>query len=70
MRRMLQKPQGMKIQDYFGCYLELNNYLEMFPLFNGANQKMPMDEILEHAKFAIPSLWQRQFVLQGFNTVT
>lgn len=59
----------MKIQDYFGCYLELNNYLEMYPQFNGANQKMLMDKILEHAEFAIPNLWQQQFVLQGFNAV-
>ena len=69
MRRMLRKPQGMKIRDYFGRYLELNNYLDMFPPFK-ENQKMPIDEILEHAEFVIPSLWQRQFVLQGFNAVT
>ena len=69
MRRMLRKPQGMKICNYFRRYIELNNYLEMFPPFK-ENQKMPIDEILEHAEFAIPSLWQRQFVPQGFNAVT
>ena len=42
----------------------------MFPLFNNSTKKMPMVEILEHADFVIPSLWQRQFVLQGFNGVT
>ena len=69
MRRMLRKPQGMKIRDYFGRYIELNNYLKMFPP-PPPTKKMPMDEILEHAEFAIPSSWQRQFVLQGFNAVT
>ena len=70
MRRVLRKPQGMKIREYFGRYLELNEYLKEFPPFNGASQKLPSDEVLEHAEFAIPNSWQRQMVLHGFNTIS
>ena len=70
MRRVLQKPQGMKIREYFGRYLELNEYLKEFPPFNGASQKLPSDKVMEHAEFAIPNSWQRQMVLHGFNTIS
>ena len=66
MRRMLRKPIDLKIRDYFARYEELNDYLESFPPF-GPNQRLPNDEVMEHAEFAIPNSWQKQMVLQGFN---
>ena len=69
MRRVLRKPQGMKIRDYFGRYIELNEYLKEFPPFQ-ADQQLPNDEVLEHAEFAIPNSWQKQMVLHGFNTIS
>ena len=68
MRRVLRKPQGMKIRDYFARYLQLNEYLLEFPPFL-PGQQLPKDEILEHAEFAIPNSWQKQMVLHGFNTI-
>ena len=69
MRRVLRKPQGMKIRDYFGRYIELNEYLKEFPPFQ-VDQQLPNDEVLEHAEFAIPNSWQKQMVLHGFNTIS
>ena len=60
----------MKVQDYFAQYLELNSYLKCFPPCYGATQMLPMDEILEHAEFAIPNSWQKQMVLHGFNATS
>ena len=69
MRRILRKPQGMKIRDYFARYIELNEYLPHFPPFD-KDQELPDDEILEHAEFAIPNSWQKQMVMHGFNTIS
>ena len=68
MRRILRKPQGMKIRDYFAQYVQLNEYLQEFPPFL-PNQHLPDDEVLEHAEFAIPNSWQKQMVMHGFNTI-
>ena len=57
MRRILRKPQGMKIRDYFARYVQLNEYLQEFPPFK-SGQQLPNDEVLEHAEFAIPNSWQ------------
>ena len=59
----------MKTRDYCARYSKINKYLESFPPFNGKRQAIPNDEILEHLEFAIPSSWQKQMVLQGFNTL-
>ena len=68
MRRILRKPKGMTIRMYCARFSELNKYLESFPPYN-ENQKLPDDELLEHFEFAIPNAWQKQMVLQGFNTL-
>ena len=69
MRRIMRKPKDMKTRDYCARYSEINKYLESFPPFKGKNQVIPNDEILEHLEFAIPNSWQKQMVLQGFNTL-
>ena len=30
---------------------------------------LPADEVMEHMEFAIPHSWQKQMILQGFNTI-
>ena len=69
MRRILRKPKDMRIRMYCARFSELNKYLESFPPYNGPNQCLPQDEILEHLEFAIPNSWQKQMVIQGFNTL-
>ena len=58
----------MTIRMYCARFSELNKYLESFPPYN-EDQKLPDDEVLEHFEFAIPNAWQKQMVLQGFNTL-
>ena len=48
MQRVLRKPQGMKIRNYFGRYVELNEYLKEFPPFKD-NQQLPNDEVINSA---------------------
>ena len=59
----------MKIRSYCARFAELNKYLESFPPFGGVEQKLPRDEVLEHLEFAIPNVWQKQMVMQGFVTL-
>ena len=69
MRRIVRKPKEMRIRMYCARYAELNKYLESFPPYNGESQCLPPDEVLEHLEFAIPNSWQKQMVMQGFNTL-
>ena len=69
MRRILRKPKDMKIRDYCARFNEINKYLEAFPPFKGRGQMISDEEVLEHLEFAVPSSWQKQMVLQGFNTL-
>ena len=69
MRRILRKPKNMKIRDYCARYSEINKYLEAFPPFKGRDQMISDEEVLEHLEFAVPNSWQKQMVLQGFNTL-
>ena len=69
MRRILRKPHDMTIRAYHARYQELNRSLAKFPPFSGASQKLPDDEVKEHLEFAIPTKWQKQMILQGFNAV-
>ena len=60
----------MKICQYFARFLELNSYLKRFPPFIGEKNMLPDDEVLEHAEFLIPNLWQQQMVLHNFNAAS
>jgi len=44
---------------------ELNKYLQRFPPF-GHNQQLPLDELLDIAKFAVPQSWQHTMRMYGF----
>ena len=68
MRRFLRKPRAMTAREFVTRLVEINDLLERFPPFQ-ANQKLPDDELLDIAEFAVPPNWQKQMVLQGFNPV-
>ena len=68
MKKILRKPKDMRIRDFLARFKELNKYLEEFPPYN-ANQELPEDEIILTLESAIPSKWQQQMVLQGFEVV-
>ena len=69
MRHILCKPKDVTTMVYCARFAELNNYLESFPPHNGRDQCLPDDEVLEHLEFAIPNSWQKQMIMQGFNTL-
>ncbi len=68
MRRYMRKPKNISTREYIARVNEINGYLEDFPPF-GANQKLPTDEVLDLLEFGVPSLWQKQFWLQGFDPI-
>jgi hypothetical protein len=70
MRRIARKPAEMSMKEYIARYAEVNDYLAQFNAVAGEANKLPADEVLEHAEFAIPSKWRQQMVLQGFEPLS
>ena len=66
LRRDVKKPREMNIRQFTARINEINEYLAFFPPFE-ADSKMPEDEILDILETAIPSSWQTQMMLQGFD---
>ena len=69
MRRLCRKPPEMTMKEYISRFQQLNSYLAMFDSNRGALNKLPNDEIIEHAEFAIPASWRQQMILQGFEPI-
>ena len=44
-------------------------YLEKLPSF-GEVQRLPEDEIIKLVDFSLPKEWQKELIIQGFNSVT
>jgi hypothetical protein len=66
MRRFLRKPRDLKIREFVTRLVEVNEYLNEFPP-SEANQKLPTDELMDIAEFAVPATWQRTMVLHDFD---
>ena len=45
------------------------DYLEKFPPF-GAGQCLPEDKILKLVEFSVPKEWQKELIIQGFDSST
>ena len=68
MRRFLRKPSWITTREFMSRMTELNELLDRFPNFD-PDQRLPEDEIMDIAEFGVPNKWQKQMVLQGFDTV-
>jgi len=68
MRQFLQKPVDVCIWDFMTCLIEINKYLQTFPPFL-PDQKLPLDEILDIAEYAVPVTWQQTMHMHGFEPV-
>jgi hypothetical protein len=70
MRRFMRKPKDMKIRSYVERMLEINKYLEYFPVRTGEPDavSMPSDDIMDILKFGIPNTWQNRMIELGFDT--
>ena len=66
MRHFLRKPFSMTIREFINRLVEINEYLTYFPPFNQEN-KLPVEELMDIAEFAVPSQWQKAMVLHGFD---
>ena len=65
----MYNPHDTKIR-YFICRIdELVKYLDNFPPF-GAGQHLPEEEILELVEFSLPKEWQKELIIQGFDSTT
>jgi hypothetical protein len=69
MRRFMRKPKEMNVRIYVERMLELNKYLEYFPVKLGdpAASKMPLDDIMDILKFGIPNSWQNRMIELGYD---
>jgi len=65
MCRFKHKPAEMSMRDFMTRLRENNSYLQFFLPFD-ANANLPMDELVDIGKFAVPLPWQREMVLQGY----
>ena len=73
MRRYMRKPRNMSMKEYKARVAELDLKLAHFPkLANGApadNQRLQEDELMDIYEFSIPTSWQRQMFLHGFDPI-
>ena len=55
---------------YFICRIrEMVEYLEKVPVF-GSVQHLPEDKIIELVEFLLPKEWQKEMIIQGFDSAT
>ena len=60
MQRYLRKPTDMKVRLFTTRLIQLNMYLLYFP-------SLPGDDIKEILYHAMPNMWKKKMVEQGYN---
>ena len=69
LRNELHKPRDTKIR-YFICRIDkIVKYLKKFSPF-GVGQRLPDDNIHEMVEFSLPKEWQKELIIQGFDSAT
>ena len=63
----MYKPRYTKIRDFIWYIDEMVEYLEKFPPF-GEGQRVPYDEILNMVEFSLLKKWQKELIIQGFDS--
>jgi len=66
MQHFIKKPRDCSAQEFVTRLFEINQYLDQFLPFN-ANQKLPTDELLDIAGYAILVPWQHTMHLHAFD---
>jgi hypothetical protein len=67
MRQFLRKPREMNVREFITRLVEMNEWLEEFPPANG-NNKLPMDELMDIAEYAVPAAWHRVMIMHNFDS--
>ena len=71
LRRFLRKPKEMPIKKFAARVTEINSCLKYFPKENGnAPSSLPVDEVVDMLEFGCPPSWQKEMILQDFDTTT
>ena len=71
LRRFLRKPKEMPIKKFAARVTEINSYLKYFPKENGnVPSSLPTDEVVDMLEFGCPPSWQKEMILQDFDTTT
>jgi hypothetical protein len=68
MRRFMRKPRKLKMREFMARVEELNHDLRYFPAYV-AGARLLEDELLDIYEYGVPSNWQKQFLLQGFDPI-
>jgi len=72
MHCFLHKPHDLTICEFITCLVEINEWLKEFPPTMGMTTKtfkLPDEELIDIAEFAIPSIWQCTMVMHDFDPV-
>ena len=67
LRRGLHRTCDTKIRDFIYCIDEMVECLKKFPPFREV-KRLPDDEILELVEFSLPEEWQKELIIQGFDS--
>lgn len=68
MQRNICYGKDNTVKEWVARIQELNRYLKDFPYHNGNPTKsLDMDRLLDILEFGVPSSWQREFTVQGFD---
>jgi hypothetical protein len=68
MRRNMRKPADMSVREYANRLITINNdELTELPPFDGANQRLSDDEIIDILTSGIPKSWIREMDKQNFD---
>ena len=66
MRRFLRKPRDMTVREFITRLVEINEMLAEFPP-GAQEQKLPTDELMDIAEYAVPATWQRTMMMHNFD---
>ena len=69
LRRGLYKTCNKKIKDFIFRIDDMAEYLKKF-LPSGDRQRLPRNDILEILELSLPKEWQKQLIIQGFDSET
>ena len=69
IQRYLRKPPDMKVQSFITRLIQLNIYLPHFPLDCPGQlvTSLPNDDIKEILYHAMPNMWKKNMIEQGYN---
>ncbi|MCK7490854.1 MAG: hypothetical protein MZW92_02980 [Comamonadaceae bacterium] len=69
LRRNVHLTRNLTISEFLARFAEINEYLTQFPPFDGDEQKLSEEEIIEIVYSTIPKTWRCKLMDHGFDPV-